>query len=178
MNQTSKAKLLLHPVRMKIAQALINGRELSAQQLSERIDGVPPATLYRHINKLLEAEIIEVVQENPIRGTVEKIYALKQTGAATPEDLEKISKEEHLDLFAAFTNQLAGMYEDYLNQEAFNLIEDGVGYRLASVHLTDEEFIELMGKMASLMVEAMEKQPSPERRTRHIATITIPDPEK
>ncbi|AZB41698.1 ArsR family transcriptional regulator [Bacillus sp. FJAT-42376] len=178
MNQTSKAKLLLHPVRMKIAQALINGRELSAQQLSERMDEVPPATLYRHINRLLEADIIEVVQENPIRGTVEKIYALKKIGDATPEDLEKITKEEHLDLFAAFTNQLAGMYEDYLNQEAFSVIKDGVGYGVASVHLTDEEFMELMGKMSGLLMEAMEKQPSPERRTRHISTIMIPDPKK
>ena len=76
MNQ-SKMKLILHPVRMKIIQSLLNGKNLTVQQLSQRAKDVPQATLYRHLNKLLEADFIQVVQENQIRGTVEKVYALK-----------------------------------------------------------------------------------------------------
>ena len=77
MNQ-SKMKLILHPVRMKIIQSLLNGKNMTVQQLSQRAKDVPQATLYRHLNKLLEAELIQVVQENQIRGTVEKVYALKE----------------------------------------------------------------------------------------------------
>lgn len=74
----SKIKLILHPVRMKIIQSLINGKKFTVNQIAERVKDVPQATLYRQLNTLLEADLIEVVQENQVRGTIEKVYALKE----------------------------------------------------------------------------------------------------
>ncbi|MTH53544.1 helix-turn-helix domain-containing protein [Bacillus mangrovi] len=176
MNETAKAKLLLHPVRMKIVQSLVNGKQLSSQQISGRMKDVPPATLYRHINRLLESGILEVVKENQIRGTIEKIYSLKEAEPPSKEEVSAITKEEHMDLFLSFTNQLAGRFEDYLNQPEYDVLQDGVGFSMGSFQLSDEEFMELMDKMGSLLKEAMDNEPSPERRERHLATIILPEP--
>ncbi|UHA58283.1 helix-turn-helix domain-containing protein [Metabacillus litoralis] len=81
----SKAKLILHPVRMKIVQTLIGSKEYTVQQIAARLTDVPQATLYRHLNKLLEAEVLKVVKENQIRGTVEKIYALNEHEVSNKE---------------------------------------------------------------------------------------------
>ncbi|WP_442598902.1 helix-turn-helix domain-containing protein [Neobacillus sp. D3-1R] len=171
----SKSKLILHPVRMKIVQSLLNSKKRNVQQLAERLKDVPPATLYRHINKLLEANIIEVVQENQIRGTVEKIYGLKEVSINSQQDLMNLSKDQHLELFLTFTTQLLGIYENYLNQDDIHIVRDGVSYRLANLYLTDEEFLELAKEMGGLIQKAMLNEPSPERKGRNLATIIIPE---
>ncbi|MFZ0447056.1 MAG: helix-turn-helix domain-containing protein [Bacillus sp. (in: firmicutes)] len=171
----SKMKVILHPVRMKIIQALINGKEMTVQELSKWAEDVPQATLYRHLNKLLDAGFIRVVQENPVRGAVEKVYALKEPNIQSQEDFLKLTKEEHLELFLTFTTQLMSLYESYLSQEKIDLVKDGVSYTIANLNLTDQEFIELMQGIGTLIQSAIGNEPTPERKPRNIATIIIPD---
>jgi DNA-binding PadR family transcriptional regulator len=130
--------------------------------------------LYRQLNTLLEADLIQVVQENQIRGTVEKVYALKEQSVNSMEDFLKLSKEDHLELFLTFTTQLVGQFENYLNQEDIDFIRDGVSYRVAKLYLTDEEFKELVINIGALIQKAALNQPSPERKARNFATIIIP----
>ncbi|WP_428911480.1 helix-turn-helix domain-containing protein [Niallia sp. Krafla_26] len=174
----SKIKTILHPVRMKIIQALINGKEMTAQELAQWAEDVPQATLYRHINKLLDADFIEIVQENPVRGTVEKVYALKEPDVQSQEDYLKLSKEEHLELFLTFTTQLLSLYESYLAQDDVDIVKDGVSYTMANLYLSDQEFMELMQGIGSLIGSAIKNEPTPERRARNIATVIIPEPRK
>jgi DNA-binding transcriptional ArsR family regulator len=177
--KNSRTKLILHPVRMKITQSLLNGNQLNVQQIAARLKDVPQATLYRHLNKLLEADIIEVVRENQIRGTVEKIYGLKEQTINSREELMSLTKEQHQDLFLTFTTQLLSLYENYLNQGDVDLVRDGVSYRIANLYLTDEEFQELAKEIGALLQKAMLNEPTPERRARNFATIIIPEsPEK
>lgn len=171
----TKAKLILHPVRMKIIQLLVNGKRMTVQKFAERMKDVPQATLYRQLNKLLEADLIQVVEEHQIRGTVEKVYALKEQTIHSQEDILRLSKEEHLNLFFTFQAQLMGQYEKYLEQEDIDLIKDGVTYRVANVYVTDEEYRELITNMASLLKKVLSNEPSPERKAKNIATIVIPE---
>jgi DNA-binding transcriptional ArsR family regulator len=173
--KSSKTKLILHPVRMKITQSLLNGKKLNVQQIAEILTDVPQATLYRHLNKLLEADVIEVVQENQIRGTVEKVYGLKEQEINSPEDFLNFSKEQHLELFFTFTTQLLGLYENYLDRGEVDLLKDGVSYRVANVQLTDEEYMELVRGIGTLIQNAMLNERTPERKGRNIATIVIPE---
>ncbi|RFU60982.1 helix-turn-helix domain-containing protein [Peribacillus glennii] len=174
----SKIKLILHPVRMKIIQSLVGGKELTVQQLVARIKDVPQATLYRHLGKLHEAEVIEVVQENHIRGTVEKVYALKEQSVSSQQEFLNLSREEHLELFLTFAAQLAGVYENYLNQEDIDLVRDGVSYRMANLYLSDTEFMEMVQKIGKLIQDAALNEPAPDRKARNWATIIIPESRK
>jgi DNA-binding transcriptional ArsR family regulator len=177
-NLDSKAKLILHPVRMKIVQTLIGERELSVQQIAGKLKDVPQATLYRHLNKLLAAEVIKVVKENHIRGTIEKIYALSENQIGVKEGIEKSSRDEHLNLFITFMTHLLGQYENYLKQDQIDLFKDGVGFREAIVYLSDEEFHKFTLELSQVMKKVIENEPSNERTARHIANIFIPEPNK
>jgi DNA-binding transcriptional ArsR family regulator len=68
-------ELALHPVRLRILMA-VAGRQLTVQQMAKLLDGIPQATLYRHVNALADCDILQVVSENPVRGTTEKVYML------------------------------------------------------------------------------------------------------
>ena len=48
--------LLLHPIRLRIVQALV-GEPMTPLQLKDRLADVPQATLYRHINQLADVAI-------------------------------------------------------------------------------------------------------------------------
>jgi len=171
----STLKVVLHPVRMKIIQSFINGKKRTVQQLAERIPDVPAPSLYRHMNILLEAGFVEVVEENKIRGTMEKVYALKEQ---KPEAFLHMSKEEHIDVFTAFAAQLIASFERYVSGEDVDLQRDGAGYRMMELHVTDEEFGELAGKMGALIMKAAQNEPAPGRKVKKMATIFIPEGNK
>ncbi|SFA90992.1 MULTISPECIES: helix-turn-helix domain-containing protein [unclassified Bacillus (in: firmicutes)] len=172
----SKSDLILHPVRMRILQSLINQR-LSVQQLKEFLPDVPQATLYRHLKKLSDAEIIHVVDEIPNRGTVEKIYALQADNAViSPNEIANMSSDEHMTLFIKFMANILGEFENYTKQDNYNILEDGVSFRQANIYLTDEEFANVTKEMAGALTKVLYNKPTTERKRRTFATIMIPEP--
>ncbi len=171
----SKIKAMLHPIRMRIIQALLDGREMTASQMAEKLQDIPQASLYRHINALLKEEVITVVKENRVRGTLEKVFALSSTlESATTKEVEEASREDHFNYFFSFVMGLLGEYEAYLQEENINLREDGVSFRQASVYLSDEEFMALMTDIGEKLMAAMKNEPGENRRLRTIANIVIP----
>jgi DNA-binding PadR family transcriptional regulator len=175
----TKAEIILHPVRMKILQCFIGGKKRNVQELLEANPDIAQATMYRHLKTLVKAEILEVVEENKIRGTTEKIYALSQAGAKkTNEELKQSPKEDHMRFFFMFMTQLLGDFENYLSQENIDLEKDGVGFRQAVFHLSDQEFMELFRNIGELFMKAAQNEPSSDRKKRKISTIIMPEVDK
>ncbi len=123
----SKADLILHPIRMRILVA-VAGKQMTAQQLASALPDVAQATLYRHINRLAKGGALTVVKERPVRGTVEKVYALDQQGAwLGAADVENFSKDDHIRTFTAFVASLLGDFGQYVaSTEKPDLAADGV----------------------------------------------------
>lgn len=168
----TKADIVLHPVRMRIVQTLINGKRLSAQQIGSKLSDIPQATLYRHLNKLLEANVLSVVAENPIRGTVEKIYSLStETATISAEDISNWDSEEHKNYFMKFITTVIADFERYVNQQEFDMQKDGAGYRQVSFYASDEEYIEFMQTLQQGVMKLIENEDSPTRRKRTLSTI-------
>lgn len=72
----NKMELLLHPIRFQLVQEFMGGEKLTAKHLAEKLPHIPQATLYRHLDKLMSSQILLVVEEKQIRGTIEKLYVL------------------------------------------------------------------------------------------------------
>jgi len=168
-----KADVILHPIRMKIIQALGGGKQRSIQEIGTVLPEVPQATLYRHVNTLLGHGILQVVQENQVRGTVEKIVAINET-EMNKQGIENLSSEEHISLFTTFMTNLVGEFSNYAKQPSFDPLQDGVSYRQAMIHLNNEEWKEFIGELRAVMQKAIEKEPRKDRKTRTISTIIIP----
>lgn len=168
----SKADIILHPVRMRIIQTLINGRKLTVQQIGEKLPDVAQATLYRHLKKLLNGKIVEVVKENQIRGAVEKVYALPdQAGVISPHEVEKWTTEDHMDAFLRFISIVLGDFERYVAQKEADFQQDGAGYRQVSFYATDEEYQDFIEKMGKELVKLTSNEEGPGRRRRTMTTI-------
>jgi len=172
----SKADLILHPIRMRIIQALFPEGNRTAQQLVERLSNVPQATLYRHLKTLLKAGLIQVVEERKVRGTTEKIYALtKNAHDITPDDVTEKSSDQHMELFMKFVASMIGTYGQYIGQSKYDLYRDGISFRQVQLYLDDEEYLGLLQETRALMASHSSNEPREGRKLRNIWTVVVPE---
>jgi DNA-binding transcriptional ArsR family regulator len=170
---TLQVDLILHPLRLRIIESLVNSEPLTPQEMLKRLPGVAQATLYRHLKLLTDAGITAVAGEHPVRGVVERTYTLGASIGQTPQEMLSAGSEDQFRYFARFVAVLLGQYGEYLSRDEFDLVADGVGYRQAPIYATDEEFKELVGKLAAVLMEAYQR-PREGRKRRWVTTIIMP----
>ena len=172
---TSKAELILHPVRLRIILA-ITGRQMTAQELAGALSDVAQATLYRHINALAEGDILVVVAERPVRGTVEKTYALheRQSSILTAEDMADLGPEDHMRYFTVFVAALLSDFAAYLQREHIDPAADGMGYHTVPLYMNDKEMYDLAAGINALVAPLLANGPGDTRARRAFSTVMIP----
>lgn len=119
MNMDNKADILLHPVRLKIIRILLAHQQhgLSPLEMTKEIQDVSQATLYRHIQKLADADIIRVLKRKKVRAVTEKYYTVNmQEVQLHPEEWDAYSKEEKLNYYSYYQLSLLNQYQIYLDQ--------------------------------------------------------------
>jgi DNA-binding transcriptional ArsR family regulator len=174
----ASADLLLHPVRLRILQAFLGDRALTTGTLRSELSDVPPASLYRHVARLVDAGVLAVVAERRVRGAVERTYVLRTSAASVSlDDLAKMSPEEHRQAFFAFLAGLIGDFDRYLDRGAIDFLRDGVSYRLMALWLDDTEVQELARELFAVLQPRLSNAPSPRRKRRILATVTLPGAE-
>ena len=171
----TKLDIMLHPARMRILHEITGGKT-TAKSLAEALPDIPQATLYRHLRLMTEAKVLKVVEEIPIRGTIERVYAV---GAASlsPDDLRGMGKEQLHQAFTTILSGLLGDFERYLQRKPdddIDVIADGFEYSKGQMHLTDAEFTELNKALWGVIEPAIKLPPSPDRKRRTFSYLFIP----
>jgi hypothetical protein len=174
----ASADLLLHPVRLRIVQAFLGDRALTTSQLRSELPDVPPASLYRHVARLVDASVLAVVAERRVRGALERTYVLR-TSAATigVDELAQMTPDEHRQAFLAFLATLIGDFDRYLDRAEIDLLRDGVSYRLLGLWLTDNELAELSRQIFAVLQPRVANAPKRGRKRRILATVLLPGAE-
>lgn len=168
------ADVLLHPVRLRIVQA-VAGRRLTASAIAEVLADVPQASLYRQINALRDAGVLTITATRPARGATERVYVLAEgAGTLAPSDLASATRDEHLRCFTIFAAGLIGDFARYLDSGSPDLLADGAGYRQVPLELTDAELAELSGRLNAAVAPALQNAPAPDRRRRMLTSVLIP----
>ena len=169
------SELLLHPIRLRIAQSFLGGASLTTAELRERLSDVAPATLYRQVAALVDGNVLEVVDERRIRGAVERTYRLRTEAAAIDADeARQMSVEEHRQGFLTFVVGLLADFDRYLEGGDVDLGRDLVGYRQTAFHLTDEETMALIRDLRAVVASRADHQPADGRRRRTFTSILMP----
>jgi predicted ArsR family transcriptional regulator len=176
MMPNTKVSLMLHPDRLQILTT-ISARQLTAQDLAQELD-IPMTSLYRHLNLLVEGGLLKIVAENPIRGTVEKVYALPAPPSLSAEDLAGMDKTACEQAFMVYIATLISDVQRYLatkqDDEALDVLADGVELSKVRLFLTDDEFHEMNGQITRLMMQAVENKPTQDRKPRIFSYLFLP----
>jgi Helix-turn-helix domain len=165
----------MHPVRLRVVQAFLGDRALTTSDLRSELPDVPPASLYRHVARLVGAGVLSVVSERRVRGARERTYVLRVAAASINlQEVERMSREDHRHAFMAFVAGLLGDVDRYLEHQDFDPARDGAGYRLAGLWLSDAEFAEFIRDLTRVIGPRLANPPKAGRRRRILGTVVFP----
>jgi DNA-binding transcriptional ArsR family regulator len=166
--------LLLHPVRIRIVNAFSGGRSRTTAELCARLPDVSQASVYRHVGLLVDGGVLKVVDEQPVRGGVERHYGLDRDRARIdPDEAATMSLDDHRRAFTAAMAALIADFGAYLDGDP-NPTADRVGYRQLPVWLSDGELTALIDAVQRLVPPLVGNQPRADRRQYLISPIIFP----
>jgi DNA-binding transcriptional ArsR family regulator len=180
MTENNLLDVMVHPTRMRIMMTLSGSPGLTPLQIAEALPDVPQASLYRHINRLVEGNVLTIVEERRVRGTTEKVYALNTASKThlTGEDVAALSKDEHMHYFNSFLVTLMDEFSTYLRQTPnVDLAADGVGYAQVILHMSDADLAEFAAKFNQMLLPYLTEKTDPDgqpRRKRIFSTVFMP----
>ncbi len=171
----TSAELLLHPVRLRIVQAMMGHAELTTKELAARLTDVAPATLYRHVGTLVEGGVLEVVSERRVRGSTERSLRLREERASVDPDTLEHDDDALRAGFLAYLASLAAMFDDYVAAPHGSLHDDLVSFRQLAVHATDEEWLGVLQGIRGAIEPLAARAAHPDgARRRVLATVSLP----
>ena len=137
--------ILSNPARMRIIQYIqING-EATTKQLSSNMGDVPAPTIYRHVNALLNENILMVKEERRIRGTTERTLAINEEAWAS-----KFSSD-FADVAYQFLMSIYGQFRQYSSKGDCDPVADMLSLRTIILRLSDERFAQFFKDYKELL---------------------------
>lgn len=164
-----------NPVKCKLLLEIYKSGRATAKQLSEKYYDIPQATLYRYLKRMTDEGILKIVEENQIRGTIEKTYAL----AVQLNDEIKGSMDTNLGdaLMLMFMDYMMGFmkqFQDYCKRPDIDIKNDMPCFSLAPIYATNEELGAAMMDFGKTIQVLLANQPSPARKLRTIGIMVTP----
>ena len=170
-----RARALLHPIRVRIITAL-QDRQLTPRQLSVYLQDVPLTTLYRHLNLLLEAGMLEVVAERRVHGTVERVFTVVEAATyLSEEDRAQLTAEDITGLVGALTGAVQEVFYRYVRYASLPPPTGDVSFMVRSLNLTEEQYQALRQYLLQLLRFETGQEPVEGTPRRMVAFFSAPD---
>jgi len=171
---TVRLDLLLHPVRMRMVNALAGGIVVTTSDLCRRLPDLPKATVYRHVDRLVRGGVFKVVAERQVRGAVERQLTLVRDQARIdPEESRSMTLEDHRRSFTAAAAALLVEFNRYLDHGEADPLGDGVSYRQFTLWMTPAERSRLYRGVKRLLA-SLATTPGKGRAPYLLSTIVFP----
>jgi DNA-binding transcriptional ArsR family regulator len=165
--------MLFHPVRLRIVQALVDGRALTTSELCARLPDTSKATVYRQVALLADNGFLAVDGERRVRGAVERRYRLHRGRAVmNADEIAALTPDDHRRGFATVLAVLLAEFNAYLDRVGADPLADFVGYRQIPLWLSQAELAELCDEILAAIRARFDNGPAP-GRTKYLFTPII-----
>jgi DNA-binding transcriptional ArsR family regulator len=165
-------ELLAHPVRLRIVHAMRGDRTLTTAELGALLPDVSKAMLYRHVDLLASAGILEVAEERRVRGAVERRYRLRPDRAAITGAAP--SPDDYWQVFATALAVLTAEFRAYLDRENADPSGDLVGFRQHAVWLSRAELEQMIAELREVITPRLANQATRDRARYLLSPILFP----
>jgi DNA-binding transcriptional ArsR family regulator len=168
-------ELLAHPVRLRVVHALRGARVLTTGQIAAHLPDVSKATVYRHVDALAGAGVLEVADQRRVRGAVERRYRLSRERATIDAaTVRSMSADDHRRAFVAALAALIAEFDGYLDRPGVDPVTDLVGYRQHALWLRPDELTGLIAQLQQALAPLLHNRPAPGRSRYLVSPILFP----
>lgn len=172
---TERARLLLHPVRMRVLVAL-SSRDLTTRQIQGLLPDVPQASLYRAISKLSQAGVISVVKTEQRGGGTERTYHVSpQDAFVSRADLASSAPDEVLAMTQTFGDLLSATMGRHLARTGSDWAASRFVMRQEFLWLTDDERDEFAEELVGVINKYLELKQRPGTQLYSLQASVLPD---
>ncbi len=172
---TTRLELLLHPVRMRLVNAMHAAGMLTTSELCARLPDLPKATVYRQVARLVRGGVFEIESARQVRGAVERRYRLAAGGAVVDaKDARFMTREDHRRGFTAAMAALIADFNVYLDRGAADPLADEVSYRQFTLWLRPAERSQLILDVLRTLRARMNNKPGTGRDPYMLSTVLFP----
>jgi len=168
-----KLKILTDPISNKIIQLIRVKGEITVAEIIAENTGIPRATIYRRIDRMVEVGAIHVVSTNTVRGQVEKVYAIKDIYLEGSP-----SNEDNLKLITMSLMNILSQYEIYFQGDDADVNRDKLFMTNYCISLNDKDFSNMLGEMYKIVDKYQKKQSKEDARLRSLYLLSAPGGEK
>ena len=164
------AKLMIHPVRMRILMSL-SRNPACTRQLHRALPDIPVASLYRHVRRLREGGLIEVVSTRRVRGAEELTYGLVQPHLSVGRDeVAAMEPDQAIQHFATYAQLIIAAYGRFA-RAADTTIEEG-NYWVVEASMTPAQRAALAKRLRDAF-DAVQTEEADGERVGHLAAFQL-----
>lgn len=140
--------IMMNPVRMRIIQTVGAVESITATEVCLKINDIPRTTVYRHISILINADVLIVVNERKIRGSIERTIAL---------NIEQLSKHNTTDNIPQqalrFLMNTYSKFEKYFSKERKTPSNNVIFFNNTVLMMDDQEFNLFLSELQALLLK-------------------------
>ena len=167
-----QAKLLTDPFKLKLLEHFA-GAPVTTKQVADRMGEKAPR-LYRHVDALVAEHLLELVEEKPKRGTIERYYRTVAARFELDPDLFSPSSG-HADASVEMVRTVLRDTQSELLQCFSELRDDDISeddlpmIAKFAFRGTQDEIREMRQKIEALLAEAAERCNEPHDTDEHVS---------
>ncbi len=166
---------ITHPIKCKLLLELYSSGKATAKQLAEIYNDIPQATLYRYLKRMTNDGILKVVEENQVRGTIEKTYGVAINLDSNGQDMiGENSGDAYMQMFMQYVFGFVKRFQDYCKNPNIDILKDRSGFSLAPIYATDEELEAAMVEYSKIIQPLYKNRPTADRKSRTLGLIISP----
>ena len=165
-------QLLSNPVKMRTLQFLLVSGEATTKQIAEALPDIPVPTLYRHVNQLIDAGVLEIREERKVRGSSERLLGVNSSKFEESGNISEMAYQ--------FLIMIYNQFYQYDQKPDRDPVRDKLALGTMVLNLTDEEMDSLLAELGPVMEKYIklsidaDRAGDPGRKRRNYSTIISP----
>ena len=162
-------KLLTDPVSNQIIQLIRVREKMTIADILAATPSVPRATVYRKIDRMLSAGVIEVSDSHKVRGQTEKVYSIKKNYISSED-----GKSDGLKIMTTTLLQIFELCRQYFQRSDADVNRDKLFVLNYAIPLSDGDFSLMLQEMYGVIDKYQKKEPSADSQLRNLYLMSMP----
>ena len=162
-------KILTDPISNRIIQLIRKNQKMTVSEILAATPDIPRATVYRRIEKMTAAEVIEVAETHKVRGQTENTYAIKNIYISSD------SSTDGMKIMTAAFLRMFSLCSEYFKREDADVQQDKLFILNYAIALSDREFSEMVKELYAVVDKYQNQCVSKDAKLRNLYLMSLPN---